>query len=262
LCGQRSKTVKRMRILVTFAVDFEFKPWYRLGRFHPVPGSGRAFRGQKAGSDVRVILTGVGAVNAARSIRNSVEEIPDVCIASGLAGGLKHQHRSGEILVARAARGENAGTTYESAEPLFNAAVECGAKPVDQFISTGRVVRTAREKVRLGTSADAVDMESFAVMKEMSGLGVPCAAVRCVADPAEMDVPCDFDSALDGSGHIRIVQVLGQVASDPRRVWPLAQLGLRSTRAATSLARYLEGFTDYLAGSKEKMDLSVQHISQ
>jgi adenosylhomocysteine nucleosidase len=251
-----------MRILVTFAVDFEFKPWLRLGNFQPVPGTGRTFCGQKAESDVRVVLTGVGAVNAARSIRNSVEALPDVCIASGLAGGLKHHHRPGEILVARAARGENAGTTYESDEQLFNAAVECGAKPVDQFISTGQVVRTAHEKFRLGTAADAVDMESFAIMKKMRGLGVPCVAVRSVADPAEMDVPCDFDGTLDESGHIRVARVLGQVVSHPRRVWPLAQLGVRSSCAASALARYLEGFTAYLAGHKEKMDLSVQHISQ
>ena len=247
---------------MTFALDWEFRPWLRLGRFQPIPGSGHIFRAQLAGSDVRTVLTGVGAINAARTIRSSVEEIPDVCIVSGLAGGLKHQHRPGEILAARAARAESGGAVYESDQALFNAAVGCGAKPVEQFISTGRVVSAAQEKFRLGTAADAVDMESFSVMKEMSAMGVPCVALRSVADPAEMDVPCDFDRALDESGRIRIVKVLGQVASDPRRAWPLARLGMRSTRAASSLARYLEGFTAYLATHEEKMDLSVQHISQ
>jgi adenosylhomocysteine nucleosidase len=251
-----------MKTLVTFALDWEFKPWLRLGNFQHVPGNGRTFRAQTAGCDVTVVLTGVGAVNSARTIRGSVEEIPDVCIVSGLAGGLKHQHRPGEILVARAARAESTGTAYQSDEALFTAAVVCGAKPVEQFISTGQVVRTAQEKFRLGTTADAVDMESFAVMKEMRAMGVPSVAIRSLADPAEMDVPCDFDRALDGSGHIRIARVLGQVASDPRKVWRLAQLGVRSTRAASSLARYLEGLTAYLASHKEITDLSVQHISQ
>jgi adenosylhomocysteine nucleosidase len=251
-----------MRILVTFAVDWEFKPWLRLGRFQSVPGNSHAFHTEVAGDDITVILTGVGPVNSARSIRNSIDPLPDLCVASGLAGALKHRHRTGEILASRSTRPEATGPVYESHEGLFRAAVECGAKPVKQFISSARVIRTAREKLHLSTAADAVDMESFAIMKEMSCLGVPCVAVRSVADPAEMDVPCDFDRALDNSGRIRIAHVLGQVVSDPRRAWPLARLGMRSSRAAVSLAEYLEGFVVYLARHKEKMDFIVQQISQ
>jgi nucleoside phosphorylase len=251
-----------MRILVTFAVDWEFKPWLRLGRFQPASVNGRDFRAEIAGQDVRVILTGVGPVNAARSIRNFVDEVPDLCITSGLAGGLKHQHRPGEILAARSTRTENSEREYESDKELFTAAVECGAKPVERFMTSDHVVRTVEEKRRISASADAVDMESFAIMKGMSGLGVPCVAVRSVSDSAEMGVPCDFDRALDHSGRIRVTRVLGQLACDPRQAWPLAQLGLRSTRAAASLARYLNGYIACLAGHKEKMDLRVQHISQ
>jgi len=251
-----------MRILVTFAVEWEFKPWLRLGSFQACPGDGRAFSATAAGSDIRVVLTGIGAANAARAIRSFTDYRPDICIASGLAGGLKPQHRSGEILAARVVRAEDARISYESDQALFSAAVRCGAKPVDQFLSSGRVVRTAQEKFRLGSAADAVEMEAFAVMQEMSDLDVPCVALRAVADPADMNVPCDFDRALDDSGRIRIVQVLSQLAGDPRRLWPLAQLGVRSTRAATVLARYLERYTNGLAGHEEKMDLSVKAISQ
>ncbi len=251
-----------MRILVTFALDWEFKPWLRLGGFQPASVNGREFRAEIADQDVRVILTGVGPVNAARSIRNFVDQAPDLCITSGLAGGLKHQHRPGEILAARSARAENGEHEYESDEELFTAAVECGAKPVDRFISSDHVVRTVQEKRRISASADAVDMESFAIMKEMSGLGVPCVAVRSVSDSAEMDLPCNFDRALDHSGRISMVRILGQVACDPRQAWPLAQLGMRSSRAAASLARYLNGYIACLAAHKEKMDLQVQHISQ
>jgi adenosylhomocysteine nucleosidase len=251
-----------MRILVTFAVDWEFKAWLRTGSFQPVAGSNHTFAAKTAGNDVIVVLTGVGPANVARSIRENVDKAPDICIASGLAGGLKHQHRPGEILAARVVHAESGGVAYESDGTLFSAAIECGAKPVEQFISTVHVVRTAHEKSHLGVTADAVDMESFAVMKVMNGLGVPCLAVRSVADPAEMDVPCDFDRALDESGRIRIVNVLGQVAADPRKAWPLAHLGVRSSRAASSLARYLEVFTTYLASHKEKMGLSVQQINR
>jgi adenosylhomocysteine nucleosidase len=253
-----------MRILVTFAVDWECKPWLRLGKFQAVPGNSHAFRTHVAASDVNILLTGIGPANALRSIRNLMDTVPDCCITSGLAGGLKHHHRPGEILAARTARSEAASEAYDSDDTLFSAALDSGAKPVDRLISTRKVIRTAQEKFRLSASADAVDMESFAIMKEMSGLGVPCVAVRSVSDSAEMDVPCDFDRALDDSGHIKIAHVLGQIVTDPRQLWPLARLGVRSSRAATSLARFLEAYIACLAGQKEpkeKMDLSVQRIS-
>jgi adenosylhomocysteine nucleosidase len=249
-----------MRILVTFAVDWEFKPWLRLRQFRRVAGKQRLFRTQIEGGEIRVLLTGVGPSNASKSIRDVVKELPDFCIVTGLAGGLKQQYRPGEILVARSSRSETGNSVIESDDRLLTLAVDAGATPVEKFVSAGRIVRTAGEKSRLSAFADAVDMETFAIMKEMSGLRVPCVAVRSVADPAEMNVPCDFDSALDDSGHIRIVTVLGQVARDPRQAWPLAKLGLRSSRASASLARYLERFASILFGHKEKMDLSVQHI--
>jgi nucleoside phosphorylase len=251
-----------MRILVTFAVDWEFRPWTRLRPFRPVPGNERLFRTQIAESDVRVVMTGIGQFNAVRSIRAAVDEAPDLCIASGLTGGLKREHRPGEVLVARAACAENGGEVVESDERLFDAAVECGAKAVNQFVSAGRTVRTAKEKSEFHPWADAVDMESFAIMKEMSGLGVPCVAVRSVGDSAEMEVPCDFDRALDASGRIRLMQVLGQVVSNPRRAWPLARFGAQSSRAASLLSRYLDGYTAFLATHQEKLESSVQQISQ
>lgn len=251
-----------MKILVTFAVDWEFKPWLRLRAFRPERDGQRAFRTQIAGNLVSVIVTGVGPMNSVRSIRTAMNEVPDLCITSGLAGGLRPQHRPGEVLVARKASSEEERITFKSDERLFDAAVKCGAKAVDEFISAGRVVRTAKGKSQLSASADAVDMESFAIMEEMRGLDVPCVAVRGVADSAEMDVPCDFERALDNSGRIRIIRVVGQVICDPRQAWPLARFGTRSSRAAVSLARYLDKYTNYLAEHKEKTDLSVQQVGQ
>lgn len=234
----------------------------RLRSFHSVLGTGRVFRTEIVGHDVRVIVTGIGPINSVQSIRTSMDEAPDFCIASGLTGGLKHEHRPGEVLVAHAASSKNSGETFNSDEKLLSAAVDCGAKPVDRFVSTGRVVRTAKRKSELHSFADAVDMESFAIMKEMSRLRVPCVAVRSVADSAEMDVPCDFDLALDGSGRVRLMQVLGQVVCDPRQAWPLARFGARSSRAASSLAQFLDGYTVHVGRHPERLEFRVQQISQ
>lgn len=252
--------VSCMRILVTFAVDWEFKPWSRLRRFRKAQDGVKIFQTRVAESDVVVVVTGVGPINALRSVQAAMDEAPDLCIASGLAGGLKQEHRPGEILVARAACSEDGGEEFESDRRLLEVAVECGAKAVNRFVSAKRVVRTAKLKTELRPSADAVDMESFTVMKEMRALGVPCVAVRSVSDSAEMDVPCDFERALDASGHIQIIHVLGQVACDPRQAWPLARFGVRSSRAASTLARFLDRYVAQSVGQKERMDLSVQQF--
>ncbi len=250
-----------MKVLVTFAVDWEFKPWLRLRSFDAVPGNDCVFRARVDEEKINVVLTGIGQANALRSIHNVMDGIPDLCIISGLAGGLKLAHRPGEILAARAVRSEGSGETICSDQSLLNTAVDCGAKAVEHFVSASRVIRSVQEKSRLSASADAVDMESFHIMKELGGLGVPCVAVRSVSDPAETKVPYDFERALDSSGRIRIVQVLGQVAADPRQVLPLARFAVRSSRAAASLARFLDSYVAHLARHKETMDLSVQHIS-
>ncbi len=251
-----------MKILVTFAVDWEFKPWLRQRAFQSDRRNAGTFSAQIEGIDVRVLLTGIGTGNALRSISATVDEIPDLCITSGLAGGLKPQHRSGEVLVARAVYDSTGETFVYSDERLFSSAVDCGAKPASRFISVSQIVRTVQEKTRLSASADAVDMESFAVMKELSRLGVPCAAIRSVSDPLEMRVPYDLDRALDSAGRIRMRQVLGQVVCNPRQLLPLARLAIRSSRATASLARFLDNYVLSLAGFKEKLDLNVQHISQ
>jgi nucleoside phosphorylase len=251
-----------MKILVTFAVDWEFKPWLRQRAFQKESRNYCTFRSKVKGVDVKALLTGVGADNAVRSIATSLDEIPDLCITSGLAGGLNPQYRPGDVLVARAVCDATGETLVYSDERLFSSAVDCGAKPASRFISVPRVVRTVQEKSRLSASADAVDMESFAIIKELSGLGVPCVAIRSVSDSSEMSVPYDFDRALDASGRIQMFQVLGQVVCDPRRLWPLARLGVRSSRAAASLARFLDAYVGTLAGYKEKLDVNVQHINQ
>jgi nucleoside phosphorylase len=251
-----------MKILVTFAVDWEFKPWMSQSSFRPVLGKEHVFQTRVAGGDVRAIVTGVGPLASARLVRTVVDEVPDLCIVSGLTGGLKREYRPGDVLVARGTRSEAGGESLESDKRLFGVAVECGAKAVDQFVSVDRVVRTAKRKSELRSFADAVDMESFVIMKEMDRLAVPCVAVRSVADSAETDVPCDFDRALDAFGRIRMMHVLGQTIRDPRLAWPLVRFGVQSIRAASSLARYLDNYTTFLIAHQERLEFNVHQISR
>jgi adenosylhomocysteine nucleosidase len=250
-----------MNILVTFALDWEFRPWRKLRAFRQAPDDDRVFHAQIDGHRVQAILTGVGAQNAVRTLRASLHENPDLCVASGLAGGLKRQHRSGDILAACGVRRQPAEEILKSDSRLFNLAVEFGAKAAESFISTSEVVRTSKQKSVLGAFADAVDMESFFVMEEMARLGVPCVAIRSIADGVELNLMCDFDRTLDASGHVRISQVLGQVACSPKELWPLMKFGLVSSRAAAVLTRYLDSYLAGLAAHAEILNRRLQQVA-
>jgi len=251
-----------MKVLVTFAVDWELRPWRRVRSFRPAPGDGRVFHAQIAGSDIKAILTGVGSENAIQTLRACFEEAPDLCIISGLAGGLKSEYRSGDVLVARTIFREAGAESLSSDASLLGLAVRCGAKAVESFISVSKVVRTSKEKSALGAFADAVDMESFAVMEEMARWDVPSVAIRAIADEVELDLMCDFDRTLDTSGRVRMTQVLGQVARAPKELWPLVKFGVVSSRAASALARYLDAYIDSLGEPKASLDLSAQQVAK
>lgn len=249
-----------MKILVTLAVDWELRPWRKRRYFRQAPDDNRAFHAEIAGSDIKVILTGVGAENAIQALRACCEETPDLCIISGLAGGLKGEHRSGDILVARAVCRAPGAQSLTSDDRLFHLAVACGAKAVESFVSVAGVVRTSKEKLRLGSFADAVDMESFAVMEEMHRWSVPAVAIRSIADEVELDLMCDFDRALDASGRVRIAQILGQVARAPKELWPLVRFGVESSRAASVLTRYLDEYTSSLGEYEASLDRCAQPV--
>ena len=121
-----------MRVLVTFAVEAEFAPWRRRHAFRRKESVHGSHRG---GSDVwyssriddltlDVYLTGVGWKGARTFLSSLLKEKPDLCISSGLAGGLKPELKSGEIVVAREALLVNGGKKLRS-RPLL---VESGRR--------------------------------------------------------------------------------------------------------------------------------------
>lgn len=232
-----------MKVLVTFAVDAEFAPWRRLRKFrratlqpHPM------YEAQIGENAVRVVLTGMGWENARRAVQTVLEDLPDVCISSGLAGGLRPGYRPGEILAARHVGEVKGGRVMRSDAELLEAAASCGAQIVDMFLSSRWLVVSADEKRRIGQFGDAVDMESFRVFAAASGRGVPSVAIRAVADPVELDLPLDFSQVINERGQIRSARLLALVAARPSRLSGLIRLGRTSWRAAASLAQLLDRY--------------------
>src|ERR1700675_1305475 len=96
-----------MRVLVTFAVEAEFAAWRKLRAFNLIDYQGLKLRRTKIGAaEVTILITGVGAQAAAQAMDLMMrmadkDQYFDVCISSGLAGGLCETLGVGKLIPPR-----------------------------------------------------------------------------------------------------------------------------------------------------------------
>lgn len=252
-----------MKILVTFALENEFAPWRALRNFRSATwGEADAYVTEIAGADVGVVLTGVGPKQAGLAASKVIWGESDsigACISSGLAGSLKPDYRIAQVLAARTVRSEAvradlSTNVLESSAALVSFAAESGASVVDQFFSAERVISRAEEKQHLGERAEAVEMESFEILRESAACGIPGIAVRSISDTVDEDLPLDMNRILSDEGQVSIPRVIGEVVLHPGSVPSLVRLGQNSKAAAESLAKFLDGYVALIAERSKTLE--------
>lgn len=244
-----------MKVLLTFALESEFAPWRKRHDFHPARFADvSAFRASWESIDATVVLTGAGvrqAADAAANIPRAEWEAAGICISTGLAGALRPEYGLGDLLAARSVlTADGKGPAVETDAELISLAGECGARIVERFLTAGEVAGTAKEKQRLGEFGDAVEMESFELLRAASARGIPAVAVRAISDTVDEDLPLDMNQVFTEAGQVSIPRVLGQVARRPQALPGLVRLGRQSQDAAESLARFLDAYLPVLAAQK------------
>ncbi len=253
-----------VRILVTFAVEQEFAPWRKRHAFRRAEsGALHSYQARIGDADVVVALTGIGLEHAIRAARSALSPKlpgdsggPDACISAGLAGGLRPEHHTGKVLTARALRMAEEKFIIKTDARLRRVAAICGARVVDVFYSSERVITTAQEKAALGLLADAVEMESYAIVTEAARVQVPAVAVRVISDSAAVDLPLDFNRAIGEGGQMSLRNLFGQMAARPAALPSLIRLGAESRRAAESLATFLDNYVMMLADQSDEPQMS------
>ncbi len=249
-----------MRVLVTFAVAAEFAAWRRRQPFVRVPNmpvgleTVRCPVYQKAIGETEIVvaLTGIGAVRARRATRYALQTQPDVCISSGLAGGLKEIYSRGEVLAAAQVAEIPGKNVARCDTALLERAVACGARKVERFLTSPSVITSSAEKLELGSKGDAVEMESAGVLAAASAVQVPAAAIRVISDDAGQDLPVDFNRVLSAKGKLRPVRLLSSIASEPAKLRELLQLAGDSRKASATLAEFLERYIADLAQNRKE----------
>lgn len=251
-----------MKILVTLALETEFAPWRTLREFRPSSyGTADAYVADIHGAELAVILTGVGPRQAARQASKAIRAESDslsACISSGLAGALRPEYSVGQVLAARSVFSEDppdqGSRLLPSSEPLISFAVDQGAKVVERFHTAARVVARAEEKHELGMSADAVEMESFEVLRVAAANGVPAVAIRAISDVAGEDLPPGVEGIFTDEGQVSISRVVGQVARHPQSIPSLVKFGQQSKLAAESLTRFLDRYVGTLVKRTQSLE--------
>jgi adenosylhomocysteine nucleosidase len=232
-----------LRVLVTFAVEPEFAPFRKLREFAEIRISDFSVYQARIGrAMVDAVVTGVGPVNAQRAAEAAMSVPHTICICSGFCGALRSEHNLGDILAARAVQQLGKSKTIECSQGLVTNAWGDGAKQAQRFLTTEKIVATAEEKARLAPFADAVDMESFAILSVARERKLSAVAIRVVSDRFDQDIPVDFSTAVDEKGNVRIAGVLKRVVYNPINIPALIRLGRESKTAAEGLAHFLEAY--------------------
>ena len=242
-----------MKVLVTFALENEFAPWRKMAGFRCASelGSHRWHEAQIGAAEVRAVVTGMGRFAAQQAMNSAFDEIPDFCIASGLAGALKTDYQPGQVLAARCVIEAESGRSLPGDSELLQLAADNGAKLVERFLVTERVIATAAEKQQLAVCGDAVEMEGAYILAAAAQRGVRAVAIRSVSDAVDRDLPLDFDGIFDHDGRVKISSLFRQVAAKPGRIGGLIRLAEDSARAAGSLANFLTTFVRALPANPQ-----------
>lgn len=243
-----------MKILVSFALGNEFAPWRRFRSFtRAAELDFAAYDTKVEATSVRVVLTGVGPERARSVIARALQWEPNVCVSSGVAGSLRATYRVGEVFVAREVMELESGRTIAADRELVEAAERRGIRLAERLLSSANMVVTAEGKNRLGRMAEAVEMESFAVLTEAAARKVPAVAIRAISDAADQDLPMEFSGALDDQGKVKASKVARSLARAPHKLPALLRLGRDTRVAATKLAEFLDGYIVDLAARGDRL---------
>ncbi len=248
-----------MKVLVTFAVDAEFAPWRSMRKFRFIDYQGlRLWRSDAGNVEITTLVTGMGAESAALAMDLMMrmadgDQHFDVCVSSGLAGALSDELLPEQII---APRGLVVEMKHADLQPdrlsvdteLRNLAIEFGAREMDCLFTTNKVLVKADEKKICSSRAEAVDMESFDIVKEAVAWGARCVVIRAISDSAKEELPIDFNLTLSAEKQVSVAKVIFQLAKNPLVLPSLLRFAKQSRRAAGMLARFLEKYVAGLAG--------------
>ncbi len=183
-------------------------------------------------ADASILITGIGRKNAEGSLRRFLEKNrPKLVLSCGFAGGLNPALAVGDVV-------------YMTGYPALEERLEGAGAKLATFSSAPRMAVTAAEKkkLRAETGADVVEMESGAILAVCRESEIPCAMVRAISDPADEDLPLDFNALSKPDMNLDRGKLFWAVMKSPNKIGALMQLHKKTRYAAGRLAAVLAEF--------------------
>ncbi|QXP90233.1 phosphorylase family protein [Methylococcus capsulatus] len=186
-------------------------------------------------------LSGSGPDNAAKAARRLVEAGCNALVSWGCAGALEEHLQAGDLILP--AEVVNADGTVWPAHPGWHREAVRYAEALPCRVSTGRMTasggivhgREAKRTLAAATGAEAVDMESGAVIHTATVLGLPALAIRAIADDAATAIPRSVLDALDPHGDTRLPKLVYNLARRPSDIPDLLRLAMAFKAASATL---------------------------
>jgi adenosylhomocysteine nucleosidase len=235
------------RILLLAALPQEVRPFLRHCHARRWRGlSWPAWEFTRGGG--LLALTGMGELSAREAASRLLTQFsPQILISVGFGGVLSAELHPGDLLL-----GDSFGR-YDPATGVLAPVNEAPAPPrplaellpalttagltasAGSFITTPRIIHKGREGLPLaGLRRPVLDMESAALAELAGAKGLPFLGLRAITDAAGEEIP-DFLASAEGQS-VGVLDALGWLAADPRRLKDLIHLWRRSRLAAARLA--------------------------
>jgi adenosylhomocysteine nucleosidase len=152
------------------------------------------------GTDLPVLITGLGKVNAAMALTRALTaatEEPSTILNVGTAGALR-DGLTGLHVVRRVIQHDLDGDLLRSlTDQTFGPPLDL-AEPTGVILATGDTfVAEVATRARLATRADLVDMEGYALVAVADELGIPIRMVKYVSDSADEQATRTWRHAVD-----------------------------------------------------------------
>jgi hypothetical protein len=234
-----------MKILVTFALDSEMGTWRQSSDIN---------------KDIRFVRTGIGMRGPQNKLRDAFASSVDLCIASGLAGSLKTEHPVGSVVVARGIKSEGKKTVIPCDGGLIDAAIRCGAKPVEFFYTSSAIANSEEQRHRLAEMADVVDMESFHILNGARSSAIPAVALRAISDSPDQRLPIDFSRTVTEQGDVAATKVMRELVLHPSRLPAFIKFGIGSSTAIRNLTAFLDRYVRFLLMNETSPQVAAEHI--
>lgn len=208
-----------------------------------LPEEARPFRACLSGlPHARLVLTGMGPEQAWRVLQGQYREARPLAVLScGFAGALRPGLPVGSVIFA-------------TDDPVWAQRLESAGAVPARFLTRARIVTTAAEKSELwrNSGADAVEMESGAIVQWCRRKNIPAVIVRVVSDAADETLPLDFTGFVRSDGRFDRWSLLCTVLWRPT-LWPaLWRLARRTRWAARRLALVLATVLTTVPASAER----------